>query len=507
MAWPNATFSEWVAEFKALWDALNPSLSSTKYSHSWLYQRTLGHIAVVMQELVNRGIVRLMPTTSSGIPLDRWLYFIGRKDGQGGYGKLKAHVSSGTDCLEVTFTGVGTINPTHELTDDSFRRYKINETYTSGGAETYYADVESIDTGLEVNLEAGETLLFVNPPANVNTSTTLVSDLDFGLADEEDPPARAALVQKMQTPSLSGNWAQFKEWVEEAIPGTLDGWIWKKRANAPYGDGTTDYCATQRGEVGENRIWTSVQKTAVETYLDGDAEAPELHVKQSRALTISAEKRAISYTFKLSESAPSANLCDWDAAANKRTVITATPGTKTIQVNAVYGAGVVTSGNKVFLAGEEVTVDDAPGDGGLGMDEMSFTTWPSSWSTIDLTDRDDGSATGFAVCSGGGLVSTVFQAIEAYLNGIDGDPPAGRGNLPKLGPAQGVYAAPINAWDDTFRLDMIKSAAAIAAEGWILSHTECLIGGVAADAGPTYGTTDTVDLMTAVEIAVYEDKT
>jgi hypothetical protein len=502
MAWPDPTFQEWVDDFKALWAALRPTADSTPKSDGWLYQHTLGHAAKVIQEMVARGLARFFPTTTSGISLDRWLFFIGRKDGQGSYGLIKEHVSSGSDVCAVTFTGVGTITPSHELTDDAGRRYHINETYVSSGAEVYNADLESIDTGLSTNLESGESLTFTNPPANVESGATLVGDLDFGTDLEQDPSGQAALLQKMQTPSLSGNWVQWKEWVEEAIPGTLDGWIWPKRNNAPYGHGTTDFCATQRGEVGTDRSWTAAQKAAVTL---GDA--PALLVKEGRGLDLNEEKRAASYTFRLSESAPDANRCDWDASANKRTVTAVDAPAKEITVSAVYGAGVVASGNKVFLAGEEVTVDDAPGEGGLGMNQMTFTTWPSSWATIDLTDRDDGTSTGFAVCSGGGLVVTTHTAIQAYLNGIDGDPPDGRGDLPKIGPAAGTYAAPITGWDDTFRIDMIKSAAAIAAGGWILSHTQCLIGGVAADAGPTYDSTDTVDIMTAVEVAIYEDKT
>lgn len=510
MPWPDPIFQDWVDDFKALWAALRPTADSTRFSDAWLYQRALGHAAKVLQEMIARGLVRFFPTTSKGNSLERWLFFIGRKDGLGSYGLIKAHVSSGSDVLAVVFTGIDTINPTHELTDDAGRRYRIDETYVSGGAETYNADVISIDTGLATNLETGEVLTFTNPPAKVDTEATLVGDLDFGTDLEQDPSGRAALVQKMQTPSLSGNWAQWKEWIEEAIPGTLDGFVYPKRQNSPYGHGTTDFVACQRGETGSNRPWTSAQKTIVDTYLAGDAEAPALAIKNGRGLDFNEENRAIGYVFALSDSAPASNQCDWDAYDERRTVAAITKVDKLFEVSSDYGTG-PQIGDKVFIAGEEVTVVLEPGNAGApvsgSMKKFTVDSWPSSWDTIDLTDRDDGSATGFAVCSGGGIIVTVYTAIMAYLNGIDGDSPDGRGNLPKLGPAVGPYGAPITGWDDTFRLDMIKSAAAIAAGGWILSHTECDIGGVSADAGPTYDSTDTVDIMIAVEVAVLEDKT
>lgn len=509
MAWTDPTFDSWVALFKSIWAALRPGADSTPFSDAWVYQHVLGHWARGTWEQIGKVLARLFPTTTTGQWLNNWSYFVGRPDGLGGYGVLKAHVSSGTDALPVTFTGIGTIDTSHELTDDYGRRYRINESYTSSGAEVYNADIISIDTGLEVNLETGETLIFTNPPANVESQATLVADLDGGRALESDSEGQSALLRKMQTPSLSGNWAHWQEWIEEALPGTVDAWVWPKRNNGPYGHGTTDYCATQRGEIGSDRVYTAAQQATIEDYIVEVAAVFAL--KDARPLSITQVKRVVSYTFKLSESALDTNQCDWDASANKKTIITATKVDKLLEVNSAYSAGVLAAGDKVMIAGDEVTVVLEPGNASAPVSgsyaKFTVDSWPSHWDTITLTDRGDGTATGFAVCSGGGLILTVHNAIQAYLNGADGDPPDGRGNLPKMGPAKGDYAAPINAWDDTFRLDMIKSAAAIAAEGWIVSHTQCLIGGAAADAGPTYDTTAAVEMMICLEVAVYEDKT
>jgi hypothetical protein len=167
----------------------------------------------------------------------------------------------------------------------------------------------------------------------------------------------------------------------------------------------------------------------------------------------------------------------------------------------VYAAGGIASGDRVLIAGLEATVDDAPGEGGLGMDEMTFTTWP--W-TVDLvTDGPGGGA--FAVCASGGLITDVYSAIEAYLNGIDGDIPDGRGNLPKIGPARCSYAAPQPEWDDTFRIDFIKSAAALAGGGYIQEFKTVTIDGAAVDYGPTYDATASAILITCPEIELYQE--
>jgi hypothetical protein len=205
-------------------------------------------------------------------------------------------------------------------------------------------------------------------------------------------------------------------------------------------------------------------------------------------------------TYEVAEGTPSSQQCDWNAEANKRDVLVQTPGSKKIQVTAVYGADIIESGDRVLIAGEEAIIDDAPGEGGLGMDEMTFTTWP--W-TVDLTTGGPGGGA-FAVCAGGGLITDVYSSIAAYLNGIDGDTPDGRGLLPKMGPARGTYAAPQPEWDDTFRIDFIKHAATVAAGGWITGFDTVTVGGAAVDYGPAYTSTDTVQLVVYDEIELYQ---
>ena len=490
MAWTDPTKDTIVDDAKAVYKSYRPNAATGPFSDLWVLSKTVGHLYKMAHEHLTNMIRWLMPNTTSGTYLNDWLYFFGAPDGQGSYGLIKPHVSSGTDALAVVFTGAGNIATTDELTDASGRRYHINENYNwaGPGGTTYNADVESIDTGLEVNLEIGDVLTFSSPPANVTADASLVGDMDYGRALETDPEGLARLLSIAQNPSLSGNWAQWQRWVENALPGNVDAYIFAGRQNQPYGWGTIDIAVTQRAESGEDRVITSEQEAIIIAYLL--ANAPTQMYKMTRLLTVDAasNEHFIAMDYELAEGTPAAQQCDWDAQANKRTVIAQTIGAKSIQVNAVYVAGVITSGDRVLLAGEEVVVDDAPGDGGLGLDEMSFLTWP--WPTVAFNLNDRGDATGYAVCSGGGLVMTVWNAITAYVDA--------------RGPAKDAYAAPIAGWDDSLRIKFIQSAAVVAGLGWILDITTTTIDGGAVDANPSYDATYTIDLLITPEIAVYQ---
>jgi uncharacterized phage protein gp47/JayE len=487
MAWTDPTLDTIVDEVKALWKSYRTNAATNPFSDLWIYSNTAGHLFKMAHEHLTAIVRWLMPNTTTGTFLNDWLYFMGAPDGLGSYGKIKAHVSSGTDALAVTFTAAGAIATTDELTDTSGNRFHINENYNwpGPGGTTYNADVESIDTGLEVNAEIGDVLTFTSPPANVNADATLVADMDFGRALETDSEGVARLLSIAQNPSLSGNWAQWERWVEDSIPGNLDCYVFSGRQNSPFGVGTIDLGIVQRGEEGTDRVITSAQETVIDTYLDDNA--PAQMYKQVRILDVDAanNKHYIALDYELAEGTPAAQQCDWDAQGNKRTVIAVNIGLKKVQASAVYAAGLIVSGDRVLIAGEEVVVDDGPGEGALNLDEISFTTWP--WS-VTLTNRGD--ATGYAICSGGGLIMTVYNAVRAYVDG--------------LGPARDVYAAPISGWDDSLRIKFIQSAAVVAGLGWILDITATTIDAAAVDVNPSYDATSTIDLLIAPEIAVYQ---
>ncbi|MHC4619889.1 MAG: hypothetical protein ACYTEQ_19255, partial [Planctomycetota bacterium] len=172
MAWSTPSFQTIFEDIKAIFVSLRTTADSTPYSDLWVLARTVAHLFRRGHEHLDTMLARLFPTTTSDTWLDRWLYFVGAPDGQGSYGLILADVSEGTDCLTVTCTAGTPSIQNEELTDDAGRRYQLNESvpYMFPGPGTYLADVVSIDTGLEVNLEALEELTFVSPPAGIQAT-------------------------------------------------------------------------------------------------------------------------------------------------------------------------------------------------------------------------------------------------------------------------------------------------------------------------------------------------
>jgi hypothetical protein len=276
------------------------------------------------------------------------------------------------------------------------------------------------------------------------------------------------------------------------------------RNNQPFGFGTVDVALTQRGEIAADRPATSAQATTALTYLE--ANAPVALLKQFRGLTATPDPVVVVCTYNVVEGTPESQQCDWDAEANKKDVSAETPGSNLIEVAVAWGADVIEAGDRVLIAGKEATVALEPGNASApvsgSMSKFTTTTWP--WTGTNLvTGGPLGGA--FAICASGGLIMDVYSAIEAYLNGIDGDIPDGRGSLPKIGPARCAYAAPMPDWDDTFRIDFIKSAAALAGGGYIQEFKTVTIDAAAVDYDPTYDATANVVLVTCPEIELYQE--
>lgn len=489
MAFTIPTYDQLLASAKAIWRGLRTNADTGPGSDVDIFTRTLSHIGDGLHKHVLQAVKYLFPPTATDEYLTRWLNAVGLSDGEDGYGRLQAAGSYGTDCLRVTCT-LGTPTITNEqLEDNAGRIYKVNEAYVFAGPGTADVDCAAITEGADTNLESGATLTFISPPAGITAAATLVGDLDHGRDLETDTEGQARLIDWWRYPSLSGNWVQWKRWVEAADEGNLDAWIYAARNNQPYGWGTTDIAATQRDESGTARVITSAQETLIDDYLEENAPA-QMH-RQTRVLTVSTVHKTVTLTYTLASGTPAANECDWDAENEKRNVIAETPGSNLIQVNAVYVTG-PQSGERVLIAGLEAIVDKEPGNAGApvsgAMDKFTVTTWP--WSVDLATGRPSGS--GFQVLSGGGLCLTVYDALQAYIN--------------SLGPAKCTYASPQEGWDDTIRIKFLQSKAVVAGGGWILDITDCKIDGVAADFGPSLDATSTVEQMIDDGIAVYEDK-
>jgi uncharacterized phage protein gp47/JayE len=466
----------------AIWQSERPSADSSRYSDLWLFSRVTAKLVQRLHQSVDRALAAMFPETTWGIYLEFWLAFVGASDGSGGYGRIKARTSAGTNALAVTSTGVANIAGGEQLTDTGGRLYAIVDAHAYAGVETFNHDLISVDTGLECNLETGAVLTFVSTPANITATPVLVADLD-GAADlETDAEGRARLLDIMQRPSLTNTPAGLRRIIEGADPGALRAYVWLQRNASPMGAGTWDYCALQIGESKAARVATSTQIAAMATEVTDNVSVN--FYRQVQALTVTTTATDIEITIELKVGASTANQCDWDAESLKTTVASYTAATKLIQCANNINA-LISVGDRVFIDGHEFTVVLVGIAGGLGANtRFTFSeTAPTDW-----VDGGTPLPNSRHVCAGGGVIKAVHDAILEYCD--------------DLGPERGAYADSGDMWPDQIIVNGIRTAAMNASDA-ILDVTVAAPG---ADVSPTASVTSAVYLLIAGEIDVWEDK-
>lgn len=472
------------ATIEAVWKSYRPSAAFSKYSDLWLFKKIVGRLAWRMHQTLARALDAVFPTTTYGIYLDAWLRLVGCSDGAGGYGRYEAAASSGTDALTVTATGAATVSIGDQLTDSSGRTYQLTEGNVFGGAGSANLSVEAISTGSATNLETGDTLTFVSPPANITETATLVLDLDGGRDRETDAAGRQRLLEKLQTPSLSGNWADWVETIEAVDPGNLRAFVWPARQNQPTGFNCVDYCAIQEGEVGADQHIAAVDSYYTQIAAAITARMPVLMMRNSRQLTLTTTEKSICAVITLADSAGASDQCDWDAYSLKCHVDAENSGTKTVTASDdVYDGttSMLQSGDRVLIHNQFAVVDSV--NVGSNPKVFTLTTWPWSDSIVDCL-----------ICSGGGTIEDAHDALYGSA-----------GLYESLGPAKGTYAAPITAWEDTLRVLAIQTAIVDAGNETIVD-VALESPGITADYSPTAGSGATTARVIPGDIDIFEDK-
>lgn len=432
----------------------------------------------------------LIPTKSSGIFLDSWLWLFGLPDGDRdspGYGRIKARGSIASDALTVTATGATADLNGEQFTDENGQTYQLNESYAFTGAGTYDFDVLAVDTGTGTNLKYldSPTLEWVSTPANVSANPVLIADLENGVNEETDIEGRARLADLLQEPGLSGTPQQWRRVIEETSPGTFDGFVFSKRTTAPSGWGTTDYTAMLRNETGSEKSISAAQVILIDAAIE--AELPTTLYRNSRQIYLTMEAKDIQLTLEMAPGTDESNLCDWDAESLKTTVSSSNEGSKWVDCAADINT-VLTSGDRVIINGVEATVDVVA----VGADNSKFsiTTWP--WGTGNTP------TVGHYVTSGGGVISKVWQDVTEYLDTI----------APCATYSSVRYLSSPALADDKIRVKWLQKAALNADEN-ILDIHDIDISGSSSDVGPTEidpTSTPYVNRLTQDDLAIWEQK-
>jgi hypothetical protein len=467
--WDLPDFDTLLQETREMWRALRTAFGTAPDtgpgSDVDIDSQTIATSEHRLHRYLRLGISMLFPQSASGRGTVGWAQTMGLSDGQGGIGPVLPDTSSATDGLRCSSTSGGGTADLNGLTllDTAGNQYQVNESISIPGAsQTVDADVVSIDTGLAVNLPVGSVLTFESPIANLEAEATIVVELEGGVDAATDPETNSRTLSRWRDPSLSGNNAQWKRWVEETDAGVFDAWIYPRRYGYDEGPpvipgvlGTVDYCATLRGFSRDRRVISATQKAAITANVV--AEAPIDLMNNSRHLDVTAPGAGAwsrQADVELYPSASDDNYPDFDAYTLNAFVNTPSGWddvNKVITANKnVCGVGVAADqrievGDIVLIGCALATVltasyggDDAKFQVSADFDVYDATSNPYPWwSTLDPS--------GMRICAGGGVVRALLDAGMAYAD--------------SLGPARGLYAAEDDIeWDDTMRYKKLQAA-------------------------------------------------
>lgn len=393
MAFTFPTFDETHAFLLAAFKRLFPDRAVTPIN---VFGKLMAWVAGVATDLHagSRSIVRdVMPDTTEGAMLDRWLYILapgGRRERKDATAARKA------DALRVAGTPGSTVPVDAELRDPATGlRYKIteNDVVAAGG----YVDVSvaAISVGSATRLPRGTVLEFVSPPAGLNTVAELQLALDEDGADrEQDPAARARMLAALADPPRGGSPGDFVGWAQ-AVEGIPLAYCYPGRA----GLGTVDVVAFHAG-TGGARLLTALERD--ELLAELRTKTPAQLSQQAgalRVLDVAPEDLDV-------EIAIESDRWDWDDSTPP--VVTAwNPTTRVLGLSTRPAS---------LVAGARLAVVPASGVAGVG--EPLVVEALSGLTDVILEAAPSNTpAASDLVYAGGPLVAPIRDALLAHLSG------------------------------------------------------------------------------------------
>jgi uncharacterized phage protein gp47/JayE len=409
MAFPIPTLAQMREFVVALGKALFPSLnfgSTRSYHGKW--STFLSGAVTQLHAHVDSAQKDLHPLTASeGKPINDWGSAVGlprksatpaRKTAAGrSRGEAAATIDPGTqlrhpqtgllfeiaNSTTLTIPGVAGVDP------DSF----------------VDADIAAVDSGSQTRLRAGETLVYLTPPAGIEPIVTLVKDLDEdGFDDEQFGSYRGRFLSTLSTTPSGGNKSDFAAWVVQALPAIAKGYSFPIRA----GRGSIDVAGFHSGD-GAARALLDLEREQVLAYIR--TKAP-YHVAGDggdlRCLITVPDPQRIEITI-VTTGVPAFRF-DW--LDGGFTVAAYDPATRELQFNAAL-PGSLRAGSRVVFDG------DAGGSGVNAQDGTEYkieaitgsdTVVLERATTVDLDVGDK-------IYSGGPLTTPIRDAIVAHVNG------------------------------------------------------------------------------------------
>ena len=386
-----------------------------------------------------------VPTDDTGKEgLDRWAIALGLDNGDGGYGRRKADTAAG---------GVGTITGTGgtvytaglQLTaSDGTTIVKLDGNVTLPGGGSASGSFSAVTAGAVGNLDVGEVLTWISPPAGSNPTVTLTTNLSGGLDEEANGALLVREQDKLRAPPKGGAEPDYRAWA--LVDGVLTVHVYPHRS----GTGSVDLVVVGTGS-GTARIPAASVKTAAQAAVDA-ARPTAMSAATVHLPYYSGSKHLVRVRPKESSSkyAP-----DWDDTAAAYTVDTYTGGSPaTLKLNTLAPASLknaVDAGSKPRLqvtatSGPEVAVlvrGTAWADAGGKTTLTLENPLPTGWVAPVATDE---------VYAGSGMVKPIGDAVLAYVNA--------------LGPSRASgFGSTVSTWEDTISVFRVAQTALDATDG------------------------------------------
>ena len=217
---------------------VSPDVATKEIATGTLVQNQFRAIAEMMGQVhANERAVEdaQMADSSTGDDLDRLCDIRGlqRLPGAGAAGDVV-----------VTCTGSATYGAGQELLSKKGKRYRVVLSTTASSGDPI--GIIGVDVGKATNLTAGEVLTWVSPPgSSAATCVVGIAGLTNGAEPDNDARLRDRLLKNLQNPPGAGNWAQLRQWAEEASAGVEAAFVYP----AVHGPGTVHVAITVAGVV------------------------------------------------------------------------------------------------------------------------------------------------------------------------------------------------------------------------------------------------------------------
>lgn len=409
MAYRVPTLDELQTFVTAFFKSLFPDRNiGSRFSFYWKMVKVITGAVTDNHAHIDAAGRDLMPDTTSKGFLDRWLAIVGSaRKGATPSRKAKAGRLVGT--VGITYT-IGAVL-LHRATN---QRFQLNASGAIPAAGFIDVDILALSTGSATRLEAKQILEFVAPIAGIATNVELQLALDEdGLDAELDPAARTRLTALLGDPQSGGNQADYVRWLL-AQSGVSYGYCYPNRA----GTGSVDVAALHTG-TGSARFLNTGERAVVQAALALLAPAQVGGAGGAlRVLNTVGEYGNVEMT--ITTNGDPAYAFDWDDTTVP-TVVTWTPATMTLQLNARPAS---------MKAGDRIVMQDL-GEDGVTISGFSIDGSPlvieslSGVDSIVLATPPIGSYTGVAmpaifvgakVYAGGPLTAVVRDAVIAHLN-------------------------------------------------------------------------------------------